>query len=615
MVACRPQMRRKVREISWKKLESVSMVRQVSMSRFTQAICAKISPRAPLFLLFAVLGIALGLRLWEIDFGLPYEGITYDQVTLEESKEVHRAFKLGAGEYSWSFGKGGLYYLLFIEYGIFYVVSWVFGWVGDTREFALQTLQDRTTVYLMGRITVALMGTLTCLVVYAIGKRLYDWRVGLGAAFIGATSYFHGVFSTVINVDIGMTLALWASILLYLAYEKRKKPRFLVGAGVLGAVAIAFKLPGVVVLPLLFLAIASAPENKQYPRQMLRECGTVFVALLVTLTVIAPEWIGSIGSIHHSFSRILGLTPTIPTESGDINETIRSITVIGGTWTGYLRHLVKDYNLVLTISAVLGIGLGLMRRHRWDIICGGLIIVFIGIMSMADRTQPERYLLPIMPALWLLSSRAVATITKRHWSLTVTGLACVAIVPLVGLVRHDYEKTQPDTRVLAKQWIETNVPSGSKLLMDGMRFRFIPSPPLNPDKSTVARQVAQAAQTAKEEGPDFARGVSGFALSLYKEALEQVEGPTYELHSTNHGLDLETPSYYVQNCFDYIVTSSIIAGKFAPGRSHRERFPQAAQFYEQLPIDARFRLTYQAAAAPWKNVGPTISVYEVIPPC
>lgn len=587
------------------------MTHQDTPSRLTKAKGLRELPHAPLFWLFIILGIGLVLRLWGIDFGLPYEGLTYEQLTFEESKEVHRALKLGAGEYAWIFGKGGLYYLLFIEYGLLFVVSWALGWVSDSRDFALQILEDRTTVFLMGRVTVALLGTLTCLVIYEIGKRLYDWRVGMGAAFIGATAYFHGVFSTVINVDIGMTLALWTSVLLYLNYEKKKNLRFLVGAGILGGVAVAFKLPGVIVLPFLFLAIASAPENSRHPRQILRECGTVFLALLVSLTVIAPEWTTSIWTIHHHFAEILSLAPTKSAESDNTTETIRSITVIGGTWTGYIKHLLKDYNLALTISALLGMGIALMRRHRWDILWMVFIVLFIGIMTMADRNQPERYLLPIMPALWLLSSRAIVAISSRHGSLTVAGLVCVAIIPLVGLVRHDIEKMQPDTRVLAKQWIETNVPSGARFLMDGMRYRFIPSPPLNPDKTTVNRLVSRAAK----EGSDLSRGVSDFALSLYEEALGTVEGPTYELHSTTYGLKLESPSYYVQNCFEYIVTSSYITQRYKPGNPNRERFPQAARFYEQLPLDPRFRLAYQATPAPWKNSGPTISVYEVIPTC
>ena len=207
------------------------------------------------WLLLAILALALGLRVWGIDFGLPYE------LTNDEGKEIIRAFKLGIGEYHWGFGKGGLYYILFVEYGLLYVVWWLMGWVSSPREFAVLFIQDPSVFFLAGRLTVAIMGVLTILVIFLVGRRVYDWRVGLGAAFIGATALRHGSNSHIINVDIGMTLAVWASILAYLEYEKREDWRWLMGAGVLGGVAIAFKLPGAIILPALFLAIVSGSDR------------------------------------------------------------------------------------------------------------------------------------------------------------------------------------------------------------------------------------------------------------------------------------------------------------------------------------------------------------------
>lgn len=560
------------------------------------------------YLLIMIIGIAFGLRVWGIDYGLPYE-ITYHQITFEEAKEVHRAFKLGAGEYHWTFGKGGLYYLLFFEYAIFYVVLWGLGWVNNAHEFALYALRDRTIFFLAGRLTVAVMGTLTCLAIYSISRRVYDWRVGLGAALIGATAYFHTLFSAVINVDIGMTLALWASILAYLKYEETQQLRWLTGAGALGAIAIAFKLPGTIILPLLLLAIGTCREKWQNPRQMCKEAGIVVVTLLVILTVVAPEWTLSVGTIHENFSRLLGSANPMPGEDS-FQATIDSITIESQTGKNYFERLFSQYNVILTLSALLGAGLGLWRRHRWDMIWTVFIVAFLTIMSLADRDQPERYLMPIMPALWLLSSRLITAWSQRHWGLAVVGFVCVIALPLTALVRHDYEKTKPDTRVLAKQWIEANIPSGAKILMDGMRYRFIQSPPLHPDAATITRQVT----AASEEGSRLSRGVSQRALSLYTKAMQQVKGPTYELHSTEWGLKVQDVDGYIQACFDYIITSSYVTARYNH-EINRQRFPMSAQFYEQLQHDPRLRSIYTVAPVPWKQSGPKITVYELAPPC
>jgi len=88
------------------------------------------------YLLIAILALAFVLRVWGIGYGLPY------QLYMDEIHEVIRALKLGAGEYSWSFGKGGLYYILFVEYALLYAFWWMTGHVGDTHQFALQVLRD-----------------------------------------------------------------------------------------------------------------------------------------------------------------------------------------------------------------------------------------------------------------------------------------------------------------------------------------------------------------------------------------------------------------------------------------------------------------------------------------
>jgi hypothetical protein len=142
--------------------------------------------------------------------------------------------------------------------------------------------------------------------------------------------------------------------------------------------------------------------------------------------------------------------------------------------------------------------------------------------------------------------------------------------------------------------------------MDGMEYRFIQSPPLNPDESTVARRVS----LADEEGEELSRGISGQTLSLYADAMARVAGPKYELHSTVWGLEVEDLSHYPQACFDYVVTSSDITRRYeAPAAA--EAFPESAEFYRQLPADPRYEVVYAAEPAAWKIQGPAITVYKV----
>jgi Dolichyl-phosphate-mannose-protein mannosyltransferase len=569
------------------------------------AICARDESSRAKWLLLGILVLAFGLRVWGINFGLPYE-LTYD-----EGKEIHRALKLGAGEYYWGFGKGGLYYILFVEYVLLYLIWWMADRVADTREFALHVIRDPTMFFLLGRLTVAVMGTLTCLVIFQFGRRVYDWKVGLLATFVGATAYAHATHSHIVNVDIGMTLAVWASVLAYIYYEETGQRRWLIGAGALAGVAIAFKLPGAVVLPALFLAIGSRSNNWRRPWLMLKQGGVILATTMATLTIVAPEWIFSLGSsLQPYFWLLQGNGSPRGAFSGEMKDSFRLVTTRGShSWTGYLQMLFSDRNLLLTIAALAGGAIALLRKERWAIIWSVLIILFIGAMSVSSRGQPEYYLLPVLPCFWLLASRALVALSGHRTSVVLAGLACIVALPLVALVRQNHEWTHPDTRILAKEWVETNIPSGAKILADSFQYRFTPSPPLTPDQSTVLRQI----QGVSSESKRF-RGVSSTTLKLYAEAMGSISGPRYELHPTVWGLAVENPIYYTERCFDYIIASSMISKRYEAG-INRERFPKSAHFYEQLDSDRRLQKIYSVEPIAWKHTGPKITVYKLLSSC
>jgi hypothetical protein len=408
-----------------------------------------------------------------------------------------------------------------------------------------------------------------------------------------------------------MTLAMWGAVLAYIQYELTSNRRWLITAGVLAGIAIAFKLPGGIILPLLFLAIGSRAGSWRYPGRTIKELAVLGLVTVATLTIVAPEWMVNIASNAGYFT---SAATEEPSDDGIVNHDVKKAfrlltTQRSSGWSGNLRTLLQLHNLVLTIAALVGLALGLMRRHRWSIIWGVIIIVFIAIMSASNRGQPEHYLLPIVPCLWLLSSHSIMTISRRRTWVNAGALACVAALPVTALARQNYEWTQLDTRVVAKQWIEKNIPSGAKILMDGYQNRFTPSPPLTPNKSVVLRQIAGIASE-----PTRFRGVSQRTLKLYAEAMESVPGPSYDLHSTVWGLAVEEPSNYVHRCFDYIITSSLITNRYTQEINER-RFPNSVKFYEELDSVPYLRKIYAVEPVPWQRGGPTITVYEVLSSC
>ena len=323
------------------------------------------------------------------------------------------------------------------------------GHVDSPTEFALQYLLDPTAFYLLGRVTVAIMGALTCLVVYHVGNRIHGWRVGLAAALIGATAHFHAEWSHYVNVDIGMTLAVWTSILAYLHYEKTNQTKWLAAAGALAGVAVAFKLPGIVVLIPLGLALVTPGKKWSEPLRLLKTGAIGLVTMAIALVVVAPESIPGIRALGWSFAGILGgPAPAAPVPSEvEIGRAIQEITVM--TFGDYLQILTAPAYLALTVSALIGGIIGCFKRNRWDIIWCVLTAAFLLVMYAADRPGSDRYLLPIMPALWLLAARAALAVSGTKLGVALVLVAAIVAVPLFAISKQNYMFTRPDTRVLA----------------------------------------------------------------------------------------------------------------------------------------------------------------------
>ncbi len=80
------------------------------------------------------------------------------------------------------------------------------------------------------------------------------------------------------------------------------------------------------------------------------------------------------------------------------------------------------------------------------------------------------------------------------------------------------------------------------------------------------------------------------------------------------GLQVQDLDYYVQACFDYVITSSYITKRF-DHQVNQERFPESVRFYQGLQTDDRFHIVYEKSPVRWQSSGPTIRVYKVDTVC
>ncbi|MDW8072357.1 MAG: hypothetical protein RMK79_12925, partial [Anaerolineae bacterium] len=169
-------------------------------------------------------------------------------------------------------------------------------------------------------------------------------------------------------------------------------------------------------------------------------------------------------------------------------------------WVFYLKTIYTGLGSVMTVSSVLGlVGIvmsALRERHiRFSITLLLAFPVVYWVLMGSTRHYFVRYALPLVPFCAVFAAQGVDFLKeilsrwlkfdRSPWILRgVVGVivAVAAFSPLQSSLQFDHLLNQKDTRTLAREWIEVNIPSGSKIAIDWP----IHGPPLCPKDKPVA---------------------------------------------------------------------------------------------------------------------------------
>ena len=416
--------------------------------------------------LISILLLAALLRLLAIDHGLPYV------VGVDEGFEVHRALRLGAGEFDFDRdGKGGFFYLLFLAYGAYFVALLVTGRVAGPDDFARLFATDISPFWTIGRVSHALLGVLTVYWTYRLGRRLYgDW-VGIFGAATLAVSLLHSSGSRHIGVDIPMVLLV--VILLELAHRwadssDRARPVLL---GVVFGCAVMTKI--VAIASLIPIALASWLRNRDAPlgRRLLdRKILAAYVVGAIVFMVGNPGFVLNMGKF---FTDALS-TFTGTDASG--SESPGGRGVAPNLWLFYTEVLSDDLGFALFALAVAGLVLALLRRTHADLLLAATVAAFFLLIAgvQSSHLYYARYAIPLVPPLGLLAGRLLAGAARRLPSADRFAAPAMALATLVLLLppaaaswTHARSQTHDDSRVVARNWFERNAVPGSAVFLIG----------------------------------------------------------------------------------------------------------------------------------------------------
>lgn len=522
--------------------------------------------------LVAILVLALVLRMWGNSFGLPYE------YHVDEVQYVRQAASMGAEGLKpvWWNNPPFLKYIFLAEYGALYAVGRLLRWYASVNDFAAQHTLDPTRLYLLARSTNAFLGSLTVLLVYWLGKVAYNVRVGLVAAWFLATCFLHVRDSHFAVNDVAVTLLATLALFAAVRMAQTGQKRWYGLAGAALGLGFATKYSAAFALVPILIAHFYTPGVQIRPKPTLRlRCLALFVLVAAGTTVLAsPYFVITPGKVVRDAYEALYLAGQQGFDGWQID------TASG--YVFYLKTLVWGLGWALFLLSLVGMVVAALRHRPVDVVILSLPLI---IYLIAGRQQMffARFILPAVPALLVLGASLLEKLVTS-WTFQdktrAAGLAVGALIitlqPSVSSIRFDYLLTQTDTRTVAKNWVETHIPSGAKMAVDWPWY----GPPL----SSIGRQFPQS-QRAYD------------VTIVY-----------------NSGLAEHSVDWYRQNGYDYLVASSFIYNiPLLDAGRNAERHAFYASLDQETALLKTFRPNDGGHEPPFifdEVVGPAISLWD-----
>jgi 4-amino-4-deoxy-L-arabinose transferase-like glycosyltransferase len=408
-------------------------------------------------LLVTILVTAFGLRHWGISSGLPQSYVP------DEYDYVHSALKrLKTGDFNprWWYYPSLQPYLASTTYLAVYLAE-----LSNGRWSSIHQVTEEDMIY-WGRFLGVVFGTLTVLLTFVLGKRLFGPWVGLAAAalltvFPGAVEH-----SQLNKPDVVLYFASLLCVLVCLRYLEKGGRAHAVACGVTMGLVAASKYNGVLVAVVFILAVAF-----RLKRQILTRSDLYIGLGMAALTFIAinpyfmadfPRFLEHVSFDIHSYSY------TGRPGADGVNN-----------WATHALYTARyGAGLAATLAGVAGLALALYRFDAGVLVFLSFPVLFYSHYSSQKINWPGN-LITVYPFLAILAGYAVVALVRwileipraRRYRLAepyaVAGITLLLMFsPLRTSVLLNEQLTLPDTGNQAREWLNGAFPPGTRFVVE-----------------------------------------------------------------------------------------------------------------------------------------------------
>jgi hypothetical protein len=405
----------------------------------------------------AICGLAFWLRTQALGYGLP---AVYN---MDEVAIMNRALTFGTG----TLNPGNFlyptfyFYVLFAWQGMTFLVGQAMGLWDSLAGFERQFFLDPSALYRSGRLLSALCGVATVIAVDRLATRLFTPMTGLIAALLMAVTPIAVMDAHYVKHDVPVTLLIvlvhvWLARIVTAGTTAHavstRRDIWIVGA--LSGLAMSTHYYAVFVALPVALVLLTQPGVTWQAR--LQDGVRAGLAATLMFVAASPFLLPELGTAWIDITQNRQIVMDRATDAG----------AFPSLWT-YLTMLKTDRSFVILAFGTIFVLIagGSTRNKVVALVFPAAFLLFI-----SNTVPATRYLNPILPfvavAGGVFGGTIVSSFTNR-WRWFWRGLFLVALtVPgLTASVNVGQFFRQTDTRTLAQQWIETNVPAGSTVVV------------------------------------------------------------------------------------------------------------------------------------------------------
>jgi hypothetical protein len=558
-----------------------------------------------------ILAAGLALRLWNIDYGLPFV-YSIDEGSHFTSRAVEMFWQdLDPGYYQNPSAYTYLVYLVLrVMYGpLGFVFDLPFGNVTDQFD------KNPTEIWIAARALAAVLCMAGVAATYWAARRLWGVREGLVSAALLSFAFLPVAYSRVAVTDVGALIGVALALALAVRAYEDGRLRLFAAAGAAAGLALSFKYTaGLALLPLAIAALARLRADA-----VRAVGGLALSALLAGLVFVAlnPYLFGSLDAWWSDLrdqAEVAADQPKPGQESGGVSY--------------YLDSLTWGLGWAAALAALAGAVLELRRNVVRGLMLVALPLALFVYLSVQSRYF-GRWLLPAYPALAMLAAAALSQLSSLvpngRWRAPalVGAAALVLLQPLAADVRSAQVLGRDDTRQQARDWIEARYPPELRVAVEpAVPGRWFRSNPEGDPPPWLTRCPRRDGWT--QPGWSYLAGGGRRVCAQYKPGLVARPDGGVRASAYHSVLGPEVIDDYRLYGYCLVMTVDVIRD-----RALQTGDPDARAYYQRLdresrllrefspydagadPVPFSFDLSYNYYPPEYHRPGPTVRIYRL----